>query len=57
MANTETTSKRKISNQSMLKDIFEEKNIKQESKYPSKIPSVYGFPSNNVFGSNISHKK
>ena len=57
MANTETTSKRKISNQSMLKDIFEEKNIKQDSKYPSKIPSVYGFPSNNGFGSNISHKK
>ena len=57
MTSTETTTKRKISSQFMLKDILEDKTIKPESKYPSKIPLICGFPSNNCFGSNFSYKK
>ena len=57
MTSTETTTKRKISSQFMLKDILEDKTIKPESKYPSKIPLICGFPSNNCFGSNLSYKK
>ena len=57
MTSAEIIPKRKISGQSMIKDILEEKIVKQDSNYPSKIPSIYGFPSNNCFGSNISRKK
>lgn len=58
MTSLETISKQKISNQTIFKGFTEDKLLKQDSRFSSKIPSALVMPqTRGLFDSNYSSKK